>query len=140
MSNKKQVNVPAFDVLSFYNTDPNLEESGAVMKLPEDRSGNAYFLVRPFPNHDYNRRMAEAYQQNVEIFKKGGKEAEEIDREVTATVLAETILVGCGGMAHEYSKDFAIKCMKNNHIREKVISFASSIANYRIKDEEIEKK
>ena len=140
MSNKKQVTVPAFDVLSFYNTDPNLEESGAVMKLPEDRSGNAYFLVRPFPNHDYNRKMAEAYQQNVEIFKKGGKEAEEIDREVTATVLAETILVGCGGMAQEYSKDFAVKCMKNNHIREKVISFASSIANYRIKDEEIEKK
>jgi len=141
MSGKKQEKTTtSFSILDFYNVDPNLEENGAVMKLREDPNGEAFFIVRPFPNPDYTRKISEAFQNNAEVFKKGGDEADELDKRLTAEVFAETILVGCGGMAEEYSKEFAVKCMLNSRIRERILNFAASINNFRIKDEEIEEK
>lgn len=129
-----------FDILGFYNIDPDLEENGAKMAVREDPTGKAYFLVRPFPNTDYQRKMAEAWQKHADIFRDGGEKAEVLDEQLTAEIMAETVLVGAGGMNEPYSKEFAVKCMKNSRIRERVVSFATSIANYRIKDEEVEEK
>lgn len=140
MSGKKQTEKKPFSILKHYNTDPELEEKGAKMVLREDPSGEAFFMVRPFPNPDYQRRMAEVFQQNADAIQEDTDEAKELDKRLTAEVLAETVLVGCGGMEDEYSREFATACMRNNHIRERVVNFAASINNYRIKDEEIEKK
>lgn len=132
--------MPTFDVLSHYNIDEKLEKDGAKMFLPEDPEGKAYFLVRPYPNDEQQRMIAELFADNESIFKKGGDEGEQLDRELTAQVHAKTILVGCGGMKEKYSYKFALACMNNSRIRAKVLEFALTLNNYRLKEEEIKEK
>jgi hypothetical protein len=136
-----------FDVLDYFHTSAKLEKDGAKMYLYEDKTGEAYFLVRPYPNDDRTRMISELYARHHLILDKAKdgtpeekKAAEELDTQLTAEVNATHILVGCGGMNQKYSLEFGKRCLLNSRIRDRILGFAMNLTNYKLKEEEIKKK
>ena len=82
------------DVFKLYATDEDLEVAGVEVEL----SGGAFITVGRENNDNYLVRINEEGLKHQEALNAGGPSARELDRKVTAGVLAETVFLGMRGI------------------------------------------
>lgn len=128
------------DIFKEFATDTKAEIEGAWVPF-----GKGKILIARMGNRKYARRMAELIEQNQEVLGKKDTEAEiaaadaKAD-EITATVWAETILLGwdenINYKGKPYSFDVAKEALAHTDFRRRIGEESAKFDHFRAKQEE----
>lgn len=132
-----------FDIFLNFATDENLEMAGIWRQLApaSEKSPEASVLIARDNNINFQRKIAELYEQNREVLDLGGEAAESKSRELTILALASTILLDFKGISYkrkpmEYTVENAVTLLQHKDFRERVVRMSKERDGYLLKLEE----
>lgn len=127
----------SFDVFTNFATDSKLENEGKWFPIGK----KSRVKVARTGNDHYNAEFKRLLEQHQMELNDGGPEAERLANEILLKVQAKTILVDWEGLSFQgkdvaYSVEMAKTMLGVKDFRKRILAWADSFEEFRVKDEE----